>query len=67
MSRIITPSELQRLGPQELRSLFHKVSQALAQTQPGTQERRETLASLENIQRAIAQPPAPPRPNQPGF
>jgi hypothetical protein len=66
MSRIITPSELQRLGPQELRSLFHKVSQELAQTQPGTQERRETLASLDNIQRAIAQPPAP-RPKPPGF
>lgn len=67
MSRIITPSELHCLGEEELRSLFHKVSQDLAQTEAGTQERREALASLDNIQRAMAERIATPRPKPPGF
>ena len=67
MSRIITPSELHRLGSEELRSLFHKVSRELVQTQTGTPERREALASLENIQRALAQSLAQPTPKPPGF
>jgi hypothetical protein len=55
MRRIITPSELHRLGYEELRSLFAKVSRELTQTEPGTSEHRTALASLENIRRAMTQ------------
>jgi hypothetical protein len=67
MSRIITPSELHHLGPEELRALFRKVSETLAQTEPGTRERRAAQASLENIRQAMARPAFPPRPKPPGF
>jgi hypothetical protein len=67
MCRIITSSELHRLGYEELRSLFNTVSRELAQTRPGTPERRAALASLETIQRAMAQRLATPRPKPPGF
>lgn len=67
MGRIFTPAELHRLGYDELRSLFNKVSQELAQAAPGTDERRVALASLETIQRAMAQRLSAPRPKPPGF
>jgi hypothetical protein len=43
------------------------VSKELAQTAPGSDARRAALASLENIQLAMAQRPAAPRPKPPGF
>ncbi len=54
MRTIITPSELHHRNECELSGLFRKVSQDLAGTELGSSERRNTLASLENIQRALA-------------
>ena len=68
MCRIITETELQSLGIEELRSLFNKVSQELHRSAPGTPARRRALASLETIQRAMAVRMAGPRPPKPpGF
>ncbi|MES9948457.1 MAG: hypothetical protein ABW118_05825 [Candidatus Thiodiazotropha sp.] len=53
MRKIITPSELNYYSKSELSALFRKVSQDLAGTEPGSTKRRNTLASLENIQRAM--------------
>jgi hypothetical protein len=50
--RLISNMELHRLTEKELSSLFHKVSQALVTTKRETPERRNALASLENIARA---------------
>jgi len=54
MRKIITPSELHHHSESELSALFRKVSQELTGTEPGSAERRNALASLENIQRARA-------------
>lgn len=54
MCKIITETELQSLGIEELRSLFNQVSQELLCSEPGTPARRCALASLETIQRAMA-------------
>ena len=67
MCRIITQSELHHLGYEELRSLFNKVSTELAQSEPGSIERRIALSSLDNIQRAMAQRHASPRLKPPGL
>ena len=53
MCRIITASELQNKTDIELSALFRKVSQQVTKSEPGTPERRNALASLENIQRVI--------------
>jgi len=67
MCRIITQTELQSLGIEELRSLFNKLSQELRCSEPGTPARRSALASLESIQQAIAVRMAGPMPKPPGF
>lgn len=67
MSTIITPAELHHLGLDELSALFNKVSAELVQTAPLSQARRDALASLDNIQRAMAHRLAHPRPKPPGF
>ena len=54
MCKIITETELQPLTIEELRSLFNQVSRELICSEPGTQERRCALASLDTIQRAMA-------------
>lgn len=51
MSRIITPSELQNRPLEELRVAFHRAQQELAMSEPNSPERRNALASLENIRR----------------
>jgi hypothetical protein len=52
--RVISNIELYRLSEKELSGLFHKVSQTLVTTKRETPERRNALASLENIARARA-------------
>lgn len=66
MRKVITRSELHTRSEQELLALFRKVSHELAGTKPGSAERRNTLASLENIQRALAACRAQ-RPRLPGL
>jgi hypothetical protein len=51
--RLITNIELNEYNECELRMLFGLVSKALAQTDRGSAERRNGLASLENINRAL--------------
>lgn len=64
MSGIITTSELENRNKQELSALFCKVSQQVAKSEPGSPERRNALASLENINRMLNAPriqyPKPP-------
>ena len=67
MCRFITESELHRLSEDQLRALFNEVSRELHSTEPGTKKRRAALASLDNIQRAMVQRFATPRPKPPGF
>jgi hypothetical protein len=54
MNRLLTVADLQHRNPSELHALFHQASQALARTGAGTPERRNNLASIENISRALA-------------
>ena len=60
--RLITDSELARRSDAELAVLFQKVAEALAATKPGTQERRNVVASLQNIGRERARRHRQPRP-----
>lgn len=53
MSRIITMTELQNRPLAHLQRLHHQVQQELAQSAPDGEARRNALASLENISRAI--------------
>lgn len=53
MNRIIVASELQNRSLEELKVAFHKAQQDLARSAAGSAERRNALASLENIGRAI--------------
>lgn len=62
MNQLHTIADLQHRTEGELRALFHRVSQALAGTEAGTPERRNGLASLENIARLMTRPTLP----QPG-
>lgn len=57
MNRLMTIAELQHCNASELRALFRQASQALAQTKAGTAERRNNLASIENISRVLATAP----------
>ena len=50
--RLILEYELHRRSENELSALFGQVSKGLVLTQRGTPERRNALASLENISRA---------------
>jgi hypothetical protein len=52
MNRLILSHELHTRNERELSALFSKVSQGLVLTKAGTPERRNALASLENIARA---------------
>lgn len=52
--RLISAIELYSRSENELSALFHKVTNSLVRTEQGTPERRNALASLENISRARA-------------
>ena len=53
MTKLITNHELGRLSLTELQGLYRRIFNQLAQSQPGSPERRNALASLENIQREL--------------
>ena len=64
MDQLIVAQDLKALGDSRLKTLLHKVSQALACARPGSREHRNAIGSLENIRRELAQrvsrrPPAP--------
>ena len=65
MSRIVTAAELQYRSPSELHALYRKAQQELAASAPGSAERRNALATIENVTRALNRRQAIPRP--PGF
>jgi uncharacterized protein YciW len=52
--KLISNLELQRKSDSELAALFHHVSQVLTRTKRQSQERRNALATLENICRERA-------------
>jgi hypothetical protein len=54
MMKLVTTYELEKRSDSELSALFRAVSQALVRTKRGSPERRNALASLENISRARA-------------
>ena len=53
MSKLILPQSLKKLSLSELWALHAKVQRDLAKSEYGSPERRNALASLENIERAI--------------
>ena len=53
--KLISSHELHRRSESELSALFRTVSEGLARTSRGSPERRNALASLENIGRARAE------------
>ena len=57
MNKLMTIAELQSRTEAELRALFRQATETLARTATGTPERRNNLATLENISRAIATRP----------
>lgn len=50
--KLISNHELQKRSGSELAALFRSLSQELVRTTRGSPERRNALASLENIARA---------------
>ena len=50
--KLISSHELQKRSESELSALFCTVSKGLIRTEKGSPERRNALASLENISRA---------------
>ena len=50
--RVISMTELNNRDENELSALFGAVSRGLVKTERGSPERRNALASLENISRA---------------
>ena len=52
MVRLLTSAELVRKTERELSALFHAATIVLAQTRRETPDRRNALASLENISQA---------------
>ena len=50
--KLISNHELQKRSANELAALFRSLSQELVRTTRGSPERRNALASLENIARA---------------
>lgn len=54
MNTLLTIAELQHRNASELHTLFRQASQALARTRAGTPERRNNLATIENISRTLA-------------
>ena len=55
MSRIITDAELRPRNLAELQVLHRKLQSELTATAPGTAARRNLLASLETVERAMGQ------------
>jgi len=53
MTKLITNHELAGLTLSELQGLFRRIFNELAQSDLGTPQRRNSLASLENIQREL--------------
>lgn len=53
MPKIIIMSELQSRTLSELHALYRKIHENLVRSEPDSVERRNALASLENISRAI--------------
>jgi len=53
--KLISAFELHRRTAGELSALFGQISKALVLTRRGSPERRNALATLENISRARAQ------------
>ena len=53
MSKVITVFELQRLPQNELAAMQRKMQDALTCSAEGSTERRNALASLENINRVL--------------
>ncbi len=53
MTKLITNHELAGLTLSELQGLYRRIFNELAQSDPHTPQRRNSLASLENIQREI--------------
>lgn len=54
MRKVFTQAALAGRSVTELRALFTAVQQELVRSEAGSQERRDALASLDNISRAIA-------------
>lgn len=54
MSRIITQADLQGRNLTELEGLYRAVHEELVRSEPGSQARRDALASLEALSLAIA-------------
>ncbi|MBK8174836.1 MAG: hypothetical protein IPK66_06070 [Rhodospirillales bacterium] len=54
MSQIITAAELQNRTLSDLQTLYRKAQEELTRSPRGSADRRNALASLENISRAIA-------------
>ena len=54
MSRLITAAELQNRTLFDLQTLYRKVQEELTRSPRGSAARRNALASLDNIVRAIA-------------
>lgn len=52
--RLITRFELANRSDKELSAIFRLVSEALQRTRPGSPERTNAIASLENIRREQA-------------
>lgn len=59
MCKVYTETELHNKTGSELSALFRIVAQELNESHPNTAKRRNRLASLENIRRAMAKPPQP--------
>jgi len=54
MTRIIAPADLQGRSLTELQAPYRAVQQELVQSEPGSQARRDAIASLEALGLAIA-------------
>lgn len=54
MSRSILPSELQNLSLGELWNLYAEIERQLARSPVGSSARRQAVASLDAVRRAIA-------------
>lgn len=65
MSKVFTVAHLQARSESELRVIFKKAHDDLARSAPGSAERRNALATIENVTRVLNQRRAMPRP--PGF
>ncbi len=59
MCKVFTATELHNKTRSELSALFKQVTQELHESNPDTAKSRNRLASLENINRAMAKPPQP--------